>query len=72
MKKILTMVMFVLFTCAMGYVLINLFGGHVFPNLDLQNGGSFGNAKRIMLVPILTIAAPMALWWAIKVITKKK
>jgi len=72
MRKILTMLAFVLFTLAIGYVLIDLFGGHVFPTTDMQSGGSFENSRRFMLVPLLIIGAPIALWWAIKIIGKKK
>ena len=72
MNKFLTTLVFVLFTLAIGYVLIDLFGGHVFPAMDSQHGGSFQNSRSFMLVPLLIIGAPIALWWAIKVISKKK
>jgi hypothetical protein len=72
MKRILITVGVSLITLLLAWVLHGLFSGNLTASISLQFGGLFGNPSMTMYVPIIAIAVPIALWWAVKVIRRKK
>jgi hypothetical protein len=49
-----------------------LFSGNIIEQIKSHYGGLVENPSMVMYVPLIALGVPIALWWAVKIIRKKK
>lgn len=69
--KFLKVLIWAIMTALLSMALYSIFEDHLLSTMRLHYGGRGGGALMVAYIPVIALALPLALFWAIKVIRRK-